>query len=264
VVVVDGSGRRIGCHEEGEITVSSRFLSPGYWRDEELTRMHFKKGGKYDRIYFTGDFGAIDSDGRLIYLGRKDNQVKVRGYRVNLDEIEAALRSIEGISECAVVFREDPKAAPRIVAYLERNGSSDLKVSDLRKRLESLLPVYMIPSLLFYMDHLPVAPNGKLDRSMLSSLNCSRPELNTAFQLPETETERFLCGLLSETLGVDPVGSQDNLFEMGVDSIIIFQLIGRIQNVLHIDIGPALVFASPVIADLARKLDECLQVSRTN
>jgi acyl carrier protein len=119
----------------------------------------------------------------------------------------------------------------------------------------------MIPALIFNIDRLPVAPNGKLDRNLLAGFNISRPELNTPFSLPETDTERFLCTILSEILSVEAVGSKDNLFELGADSISIFHLLGRIQNGLHVEINPAFVFDSPVIADLARKLDG---VSRTN
>jgi acyl-coenzyme A synthetase/AMP-(fatty) acid ligase len=255
VTVLDANEESLLNQEEGEIAVSSHFLSPGYWRDEELTDRRFKAGGKYGRIYFTGDFGKIAKSGDLLHLGRKDNQVKVRGYRINLDEIEEALRSIEGIGSAAVLVQNDRQGKSRIVAYLQRDDSKEWTISELRNHLETLLPIYMIPSLIFYIDQLPVAPNGKLNRNLLAGFNCSRPELNNPLALPETDTERFLCSALSEILGVEPIGSKDNLLELGADSIAIFQLIGRIQRILKIDIHPAFVLSAPVIAELACRLE---------
>jgi amino acid adenylation domain-containing protein len=256
VMLADENGQPVAGHEEGEIVVSSDFLSPGYWKDEERTRKRFKPGGKYGRIYYTGDFGRINGSGHLIHLGRKDNQVKIRGYRIQLQEIEEALRSIEGIAAAAVIVQEDHQGKNRILAYLERNGVCNLTVTDLRSILKECLPLYMIPSLLFFIDHLPIAPNGKLDRVRLAALHASRPELDTPLAMPETETEQLLCRLLSDILRIEPIGSKDNLFELGADSITIFQLAGRIQSALQVAINPAFIFASPVVEELARRLDQ--------
>jgi acyl carrier protein len=208
------------------------------------------------RIYLTGDLGRIRPDGCLIHLGRKDHQVKVRGYRVNLEEIEEALRSIEGIAGAACVAAEDPQRKMRIVAYVAQKQSYALSIAELRKSIGAALPSYMIPSSFVYLDRLPVAANGKLDRSALPAPSRFRPELPVPFIEPRTPTERILCKLWSEVLNIEPVGALDNFFELGGDSIAIFRLIGRITKTLDIDVPPRAIFNAPLLEAMARAIDE--------
>jgi acyl-coenzyme A synthetase/AMP-(fatty) acid ligase/acyl carrier protein len=258
VFLVDENGHVVGEGKDGEIAVRSEYVSSGYWKDTVLTRKRFlsEPAGGPGRIYLTGDLGRIRPDGCVIHLGRKDHQVKVRGYRVNLEEIEEALRSIEGIAGAACVAAEDRQRRTRIVAYVERKESYGLSIAELRRLLEAVVPSYMIPSLFVYLDRLPVAANGKLDRSALPSPDCSRPALAVPFVEPRTPTEKTLSTLWSEVLNIEPIGAHDNFLELGGDSIAVFRLIGRITNTLNIDIAPRTVFNALILEEMARAIDE--------
>ncbi|MGH7830486.1 MAG: phosphopantetheine-binding protein, partial [Candidatus Binatia bacterium] len=256
--LVDEKGGVVSEGEDGEIAVRSRYLSPGYWNDTALTRKHFlpdPTGGAWS-IFRTGDLGRILSDGQVIHLGRKDDQVKVRGFRISLAEIEHALRSMEGVAAAAVRFTDGREGKARIVAYVQREESYKLSTKDLRERLATVLPTYMIPSMFIYLDRLPVSANGKLDRGALPSPDCSRPELDVPLMEPRTPTENILCRLCSEVLAIEPIGVLDNLFELGGDSLTIFRLIARIDSTLGVSIGPRTFFETPIIGELASVLDK--------
>jgi amino acid adenylation domain-containing protein len=258
VFLVDENGSVVPEGKDGEIAVRSEFVSAGYWRDSDLTRKRFlsEPAGDPRRTYLTGDLGRIRRDGCVIHVGRKDHQVKVRGYRVNLEEVEEALRSIEGIAGAVCVAAEDGQRKTRIVAYVERKQSHALSIADLRRLLEAAVPSYMIPSSFVYLERLPVAANGKVDRSALPSPARSRPELAVPFIEPRTPTEKILCKLWSEILNIEPVGTLDNFFELGGDSIAVFRLIGRVTNTLDIDIAPRAIFNALILEEMARAIDE--------
>jgi len=258
VLLVDENGVAGPNEQDGEIAVCSRYLSPGYWGDPQLTCQHFKPEtvGTPARTYLTGDLGRIRSDGCLIHLGRKDFQVKVRGYRINLEEIANALRSIEAISEAAVSTSDDGRGTTRIVAYVVRRESSEVSINGIRKQLAQAVPIYMIPSRIIYLNQLPVGTNGKLDRKALPNPNYSRPELDSPFVEPRTDTEKVLCQLWSTILGIDPVGTRDNFLELGGDSLAVFQFIGGIKNKFKMDIEPKIIFDAQIVEDLASRLDD--------
>jgi amino acid adenylation domain-containing protein len=257
VLLVDENGIVVPEGNDGEIAVCSRHVSLGYWRDARLTQKQFlpEPAAGPRRIYLTGDLGRIRPDGCLIHLGRKDDQVKVRGYRVNLEEIEEALRSIDGIVGAVCLAAEDRQRKTRIVAFVERKESYDLSIAELRRLLEAAVPSYMIPSLFVHLDRLPVAANGKLDRSALPSPDWSRPELEVPFIEPRTPTEKVLCRLWSEVLNIEPIGALDNFLDLGGDSIAVFRLIGRITNTLDLDMAPRAVFDAPILEEMARAID---------
>jgi acyl-coenzyme A synthetase/AMP-(fatty) acid ligase/acyl carrier protein len=250
--------------EDGEIAVRSHYLSPGYWRDSDLTEKCFPSNmaDQCGRLYLTGDLGRFGAGGRLIHMGRKDRQIKLRGYRINLEEIEATLRAVDGIAAAAVRAQEDGQGNMRLIGYIEHHPTRQLSITELRRNLSAVLPTYMIPSLFLYMDHLPVGPAGKLNRNSLPIPDDSRPDINTPLVLPRTSMEQILCGLLSGVLSIEPIGIRDNFFELGMDSLALFQFIGRIKDTLQVDIQPASVFNIPVIEDLAREIEDCREHHR--
>ena len=258
VLLVDENGVAVPKGQDGEIAVGSGYLSPGYWDDPQLSGQHFlsETAGSPERMYLTGDLGRIRPDGCLIHLGRKDFQVKVRGYRINLEEIENALRAIEDISEAAVSTVDDGQGNTRIVAYVTRRESSELSIHELRQQLEGAVPNYMIPSRFIYLNQLPVGANGKLDRKALPRPNYSRPELDNTFVEPRTDTEKVVCQLWSNILGITPVGVGDNFLDLGGDSISVFRFIGGIKKELNMDLDVKTIFHSPIVEDLAQYLDE--------
>jgi amino acid adenylation domain-containing protein len=163
VLLLDDEEREIGLDQVGQITVKSRFLSRGYWRRPDLTEAKFlpdPQGGDC-RTYLTGDLGRMSPDGCLEHLGRKDSQVKIRGLRVEISEVEAALRSMEGIREAVVVAREDKQGDKCLIAYFVPAGNAPLGISAVRNFIEQKLPLFMVPSKYMLLDALPLTPNGR-------------------------------------------------------------------------------------------------------
>ena len=257
LLLMDEHGSPVRTGADGEIAVMSDYLSPGYWKDPSLTEKHFSLMPHDERrLYLTGDIGRFRADQCLLHLGRRDHQIKIRGYRVQLEEVEGALRSIPGIEQAAVLAVNDPGGNRRIAAYVQRNLHCDLSAITLRQKLGEILPSYMVPTLFVFVDHMPVSPGGKLIRDNLPYPDFTRPELNAAFLEPRTPTEEFLCAITRDVLQIHSVGVRDNLFDLGADSFAVFRLIGRIKESMNTEVQPRTIFQIPVIEDLARNLDE--------
>jgi len=252
VFLLDDHGAVVAAGQDGEIAVRSNYLSPGYWRDLSLTRKQFLTGpvrGAAD-VFRTGDLGRIGADGGLFHLGRKDFQVKVRGYRINLTEIENALGSLDRVRAAACVAW-DSEGTTRIVAYIEKEPAIKVSIKNLREQLSLILPSYMIPSIFTFLEHLPIAANGKRDRNALPYPPQNRPELDTEYVPPKTGVEHRLAQIWMEIFSLDRIGTHDNFFELGGDSLIATRLISRIQDVFKIALPIRSVFAAQTIYNLA-------------
>jgi amino acid adenylation domain-containing protein len=257
--ILDENRNRLGCNQAGEIAVRSRYLSPGYWRRPELTRAFFlpdPEGGD-TRIYLTGDLGRLSADGCLEHLGRKDMQVKVRGVRIELAEVEAALQDIPEVKEAAVVAREDPRGDKRLVAYVvAAQGEGLPSVARLRAALMKSVPAQMVPSAFVSLDSLPTTPNGKVDRLALPDPPTARPLLDSAFIAPRNAVEEWLTRLWENVLGVAPIGVQDNFFELGGHSFSAARLFAEIEEVLGKTLPLPLLLQAPTIEQLAAVLKQ--------
>lgn len=253
VSLIDGEGKKVGFNRVGEIAVKSRYLSPGYWRMADLTRAKFlpDPNGGDKRIYLTGDLGRMLSDGCLYHLGRKDFQVKVRGYSVEVAEIEMALLSLASIKEAVVVSWEDQSGDQRLVAYLVPNNGFASSVSQLRSFLEDRLSDYMAPSAFVFLDSLPLNPNGKLDRRALPAPAPTRPELDTLFVAPRTSVEETLVRIWAEVLGLDQVGIHDNFLDVGGHSLKATQIISRVIDRFRVELPVKSLFEAPTVAEMA-------------
>ena len=176
---MDEQGEPLGYNEIGEIVVRSKYLSPGYWRNPELTSAKFKNDpGTMICIYHTGDLGLMLPDGCLIHKGRKDFRVKIRGYGVEIGEVEQALREQSEIQDTVVVAKETESGEVRLVAYLTSPVQPKPDIRQVRTMLRTKLPDYMIPSSFVLLDTLPLTSNGKLDRRALPDPGNTRPDLN--------------------------------------------------------------------------------------
>jgi acyl-coenzyme A synthetase/AMP-(fatty) acid ligase/acyl carrier protein len=258
VTLLGEGGQEVKTGEVGEIAVKSRYLSPGYWHRPDLTQARFlpdPKGGA-ERIYLTGDLARMSADGCLIHLGRKDFQVKVRGHRVEIAEIEAALLALETVKEAIVVAHEDGAEGQRLVAYVVPNQQPDLTVSDLRQKLAALLPLYMIPPTFIVLESLPVLPTGKIDRKALPLPETSRPQLANSFVAPRTLVEEVLADLWSELMKIDPVGVNDNFLELGGDSLLATQIVSRLRQDFGIEISLSIFFMNLTVAELAQLVEK--------
>jgi amino acid adenylation domain-containing protein len=272
--VLDGDSRLIRRGESGQLHLAGAGLARGYVGKPELTAEKFAPNPfGAGRLYATGDRARISSAGEIEILGRIDQQVKLRGFRIELGEIEAALAQTGALAAAAVALREDVPDQPRLVAYyVERAASpvappalvgspvtptslqgSPMTTSELQAELAAVLPAYMIPTTWVRLDALPLTPNGKLDRSALPA-PVAAPLWADASPAPLTATERALASICEEVLHLDRVGTADDLFALGADSIQLFQITAR-ANRDGMRVAAKHVFAHRTIGALARHVD---------
>jgi amino acid adenylation domain-containing protein/non-ribosomal peptide synthase protein (TIGR01720 family) len=232
----------------GEIYIGGVGLAQGYLNRPDLTAERFlpnpAKKGSGARLYRTGDRGCYRTDGTIEYLGRLDQQVKLRGYRIELEEIAAALKQYPTIQDAVVTAVTDPNQNLRLVAYLVAVGRIPA-TAQLRQFLKQTLPDYMLPAIFVPLDALPLTVNGKVDRSTLPQPDWA----NTAETQPQTVIEAKLAQIWSEVLGVS-VNVHDNFFELGGDSILSLQIVAR-ANQVGLKLSPRQVFQHQTIAELA-------------
>jgi len=255
VLVLDEAGGELGEGEVGEIAVKSRYLSPGYWRDFNRTKAVFLPDpmGSDARIYSTGDLG-VRVNGCLSHVGRKDFQVKVRGFRIDVSEIEIALRAIDGVEDAVVVGRQEDRGEQRLVAYFVPAPRPPITVTKIRQGLARVLPDYMMPSTFVSIDAMPQTPNGKTDRLRLPMPTRDRPNLENPFVPPGTVIEAELAAIWAEVLSLDQVGINDHFFELGGDSLLATRIIARITKRFKVDIPIKTLFESPTVAQIAEIL----------
>ncbi|WP_259740775.1 non-ribosomal peptide synthetase, partial [Pseudomonas poae] len=236
----------------GEIYIGGACVARGYLHRDDLTAERFLADPfmPNGRLYKTGDLGRYQADGQIDYLGRNDGQIKIRGFRVELGEIEARLAQHPGIRDAAVLVREDSPGDKRLVAYFTAHAEAvPTGVDALREHLQALLPDYMIPAAYVQLDALPLSPNGKLDRRALPVPDVEA-FASREYEAPHTATETTLAELWSQVLGVARVGRQDNFFELGGHSLLAVKLIERMrQQGLSADVR--VLFGQPTLAALA-------------
>ncbi|WP_262699225.1 MULTISPECIES: amino acid adenylation domain-containing protein [Streptomyces] len=237
----------------GELYIGGGQLARGYLNRPALTAARFVAapfGAPGGRLYRTGDLARWNADGQLEYLGRVDEQVKVRGYRVELGEIEAALARDPRVGQATVVLRADEGAGRRLAAYLVPAAGGGLDVTAVRERLAAAVPDYMVPAAFTVLDELPLNANGKVDRKALPA-----PDYNPReWSGPRTPQEEILCGLFREALGLDVVGIHDSFFDLGGDSIMSMGLVNRIRSAFGVKLGMRTVLTAPTVAELAQRL----------
>ncbi|MGW2841544.1 non-ribosomal peptide synthetase/MFS transporter [Streptomyces sp. NPDC001493] len=232
--VLDGALRPVPPGAPGEIHIGGTGVALGYHRRPGLTASRFVPdpyGPPGSRLYRTGDLGRRRPDGTLEHLGRIDQQVKLRGLRIEPGEIESALRALPAVTEAAVVVREDSPGDKRLAAYLvTEDGPDGLDAQALRTRLKLVLPDYMVPVSFTALPALPLTPNGKLDRRALP-----KPELHRApgaALAPESPAERVLAAIWAEVLGLDEVGADEDFFDLGGHSLLATQVVARARTLL--------------------------------
>ena len=242
---------------EGGLFIGGVGLAKGYWGDEALTRAAFIEHPRTgERLYRTGDQGRYLADGTIEFLGRKDFQVKIRGFRIELGEIEVTLAGHEAVREAVVLVREDVAGDKRLVAYVVLNEGASAGADELRSYVEGKLPEYMIPSAFMELEGWPLTPNGKIDRRALPAPGVQRSEHSAAFIAPRDVVENDLARIWEETLGVRPVGVQDNFFVLGGHSLLAVQLLARIQERFGKSLPLSALFQDATVERLAHRLQE--------
>ncbi len=258
ILIWDDDGNAAGVNKIGQIVVRSRFLSPGYWCEPELTSAKFKVDATDRRytLYTTGDLGLMRRDGCLVHKGRKDFRARVRGYSVEVAEVEQALRACAQVKDAVVVGRRNEYGEDSLIAYVTGRNRPGPSIGEMRSFLEEILPAYMIPSVFEILDEIPLTINGKVDRNALPAPARSRPKISARFVAPRTRFEKELAKIWQTVLCIDEVGVHDSFFELGGDSLAAARVISQVIKHFQVDLPLKSLFKSPTVAEMARFVAE--------
>jgi amino acid adenylation domain-containing protein len=250
--VLDTDKQLVPVGVAGELYIGGEGLARGYLNNPEEAAKRFIpdpfSGRPNARLYATGDMARYLADGNIQYLGRADTQVKVRGFRIELAEIESVLAQYPGLRQAVAVVQQTPGDA-QIVAYMVGHGQMSPDVSDIRNFIAQSLPEYMLPSFFVWLDHLPLTPNGKVDRRALPIP--SREIGPEKCELPGDELEQQLLGIFGSVLGLQSAGVTDDFFRLGGHSLTAGQLIARVRNSFGVELPVRAVFEKPTVRSLA-------------
>ncbi|HYG62721.1 MAG TPA: amino acid adenylation domain-containing protein, partial [Thermoanaerobaculia bacterium] len=241
----------------GELWIGGAGVARGYrGRDELTAERYVRRGG--DRFYRSGDRVRRLPDGTLEFLGRLDQQVKVRGIRVEPGEIEAALAAQPGVREAVVVLREDTAGERRLVAYV----AGDAAPEELRRALRERLPQALVPAAFVRLAALPLTPNRKVDRQALPAPE--RQGDGEDHRAPRTPVEEVLAGIWAELLGRERIGADDHFFDLGGHSLLATRVMSRLWSAFGIELPLTAIFEAPVLADLAARVETALRAGTAN
>lgn len=259
VLILDENDQPVGFDQVGQIAIRSRFVALGYHGQEELTKKAFHPDphDPQKRIYLSGDLGVMHPDGCLEHRGRKDFQVKIRGNRIEIGEIETALRAHEVIEDAAVAAGEDDRGETQLVAYLVAKEVPP-QADSFREYLEGKLPDYMVPAAYITLTQMPLTPNGKLDRKALPDSNkvlANRTATRTNVAPPQNDIQRRLVEIFEQVLGVATVGIDESFFDLGGHSLLAVDLVTHIERQLGQAIPLASLLSAPTVAQLAKVID---------
>jgi amino acid adenylation domain-containing protein/thioester reductase-like protein len=257
IYILDGNHRPVPIGVAGEIYVGGACVARGYLNRPQLTaerfiRDPFSINGEA-RLYKTGDMGRWQPDGTIEYLGRNDHQLKIRGFRVELGEIEAQLARHPRVKDAAVIVREDVPGEKRLVAYVTLGDLSEPNVEELRGELKAVLPDYMVPSTFVVLTSLPLTTNGKLDRGALPPPDRTG-YVSRQYDAPRGEIEEAVAGIWRQLLGLERVGRQDNFFEVGGHSMLVVKALGKITQRFGVALKVTDLYKTPTIRDLATRI----------
>jgi acyl carrier protein len=262
VHVMDAHLHEVADGTPGELCVAGVSVARGYRNHPELTAGRFipeaRAADPAARMYRTGDLGRRLPGGDIAFLGRLDDQVKVRGYRIEPGEITHALKREPGVLDAVVVARDEGEDGKRLVAYWVAADASAPRAEDLVGRLRRRLPDYMVPSALVRLDAFPLTPNGKIDRAALPPPGETSASSSERFVEPRTAVERDVAAILAPLLGVERVSVAANFFLLGGHSLLGTQLIARLRDHFDIELSLRALFEAPTVAAIATEVERLI------
>ena len=260
--LLDGGGQPVPAGVTGRLHIGGPNLARGYLGRPDLTAERFVPdpfgGEPGGRLYDTGDLARWRADGTLAFQGRADHQVKIRGIRVELGEIESVLAEHPAVGAAAVLAPEEAPGDRRLVAYVAPGGQPLPPVAELRTFLADRLPDFMVPAWIVPLPALPRTPNGKLDRAALPAPEGPRVEAD-AGAAPRTPVEEVLAGIWAELLGRERIGVEESFFALGGHSLLVTQVISRVRQAFSVDLPLRELFEAPTVAGLAAAVERALR-----
>jgi amino acid adenylation domain-containing protein len=260
VYVLDDALQPVPAGVTGELYIGGEQLARGYLNRPGQTAERFIphpfKDESAARLYKTGDLARYSADGVLEYVGRRDGQVKVRGFRVEVGEVEARLKEHPGVKQATIVAWDDDAGRKRLVAYVvAAQAASVPSIADLRLFLKDRLPDYMIPSAFIFLPALPLTTSGKVDRRALPSPSPDQSSHFGQYVAPRNGVEEIIASIWGEVLGVQRVGAHDNFFELGGHSLLATQVMTRVRAVLGVEMGLRRLFEKAELGEFAREVE---------
>ena len=263
--LLDAQGREVAPGEKGELCIGGAGVARGYLERPQLNAEKFVadpfSAQPGARMYRTGDLARALPDGSIEFCGRIDHQVKLHGYRVELGEIESALREHGGVHDAVVLVREDASGDKQIAAFVTARApqatlyADELTPGALREFLKERLPIYMVPSTVVLMERLPLNANGKVDRQALAALPLEGAVPGKEYVAPRTETEKTLASIWQELLNRGEIGIHDDVFDLGAHSLMAMRALTRMREVLGVNLALRNLFERPTIAGLAEIIE---------
>ncbi|GAA2393282.1 amino acid adenylation domain-containing protein [Streptomyces coeruleofuscus] len=259
--VLDAHHQEVPVGVVGDLYIGGVGLARGYLGDPARTAAAFVPSpyAPGERLYRTGDRGYRRPDGTLMFVGRTDHQVKIRGMRVELGEIDAVLTRHPDVTEALTVVQESASGIKRLVAYVVAAGAAQAPTpTALRRHVGDLLPDYMVPSFVLVLDSFPLTPNGKVDRRALPEPDRLRDHSDLEFVAPQGPVQENIARIWADLLGVDKVGALDNFFALGGHSLVATRLVSRVHQCFGVDLPLKDVFGSPTVEALAQDVERLL------
>lgn len=260
IYILDENKKLLPPDIPGELYIGGDGVSKGYLNNKELTNEKFiKTSFSSTKIYNTNDMAYVKENGELVYLGRTDFQVKVNGYRVELEEVENSILKFDRISSCIVIVKKDIRGRDNIYAYFEAKEKID--INKLRKNLQQQLPQYMVPQYFLQLDNLPYTPNGKIDRKRLPDIHIER---KTKLNKAETQIEKKLEKIIRNLLNLSNIDFSEDLLSLGADSLTAISLASEINKEFDIDITIKEIMETKSLEELSEVISKKPKNSKDN
>jgi amino acid adenylation domain-containing protein len=262
IYILDESGKQVPTGTAGELHIGGMGVARGYRNRPELTAQRFIPNPfgtePGERLFKTADLARLLPDGQIAFLGRVDEQVKVRGFRVEPNEVTATLNEHPHIQQSVVVAREVAPGDTRLIAYFVAVPQSDPTLGELRNFLEARLPDFMIPATFVKLEKLPLTANGKVDRMSLPAADETNTLRDSAGRAPRTDLEKTIAEILERLLQLDHVDLEENFFSLGGHSLLGAQLVARLRDIFRIEVPLRVIFEAPSVAELSSEIDRLL------